>query len=183
MNYVTLFSDCLFAEFSIWTNFSVQPEILYSQKGADYAALIVINETEKILFKMEYIDIPVLIKYNIGFHKGGNLNFFAGPVINVNLSAIADYSLIYSGKIDTIMSNNLKSHIIRAVTFSAAFGFGYSFATGLGIIGFDCRYTLPFTDFGKQPTGSFDIYSLGRYEELKAKTSVFTFMLSYGFKI
>ena len=183
MNYVTLLSSGLFAEFKILNNFSIQPEVLYSQKGADYSVMSNAYTKEIIIFKMEYVDLPLLFKYNIWIHRGGYLSLFTGPVLNLNLSAKADYSIKYSGKTDTTVSyNNLESHIIRPKTYSAAFGAGYSFDTGLGIIGFDFRYTLPFNNFGKEPSGKPDIYSIGRYEELKAKTSVYTFMLSYGIK-
>ncbi|NLW18854.1 MAG: PorT family protein [Candidatus Cloacimonetes bacterium] len=47
------------------SNFIVQPEILYSQKGYTYKVLTVDTTT-----MMDYVEVPILLKYNIKAAKG-----------------------------------------------------------------------------------------------------------------
>lgn len=78
--------------------FSVQPEVLYSRKGA---------ASDAITYRVPFIDIPVLAKVNAGpiyFEAGPQASFRVGgvittdntPGINTNIDAIRRTSLGYA---------------------------------------------------------------------------------------
>ncbi len=61
-------------EIPIMENISIQPELLYSMKGTNF------NDTN-----LDYIDLPILGKYNLPWVKG--LSGELGPVIGILMSA------------------------------------------------------------------------------------------------
>ncbi|MES2574201.1 MAG: porin family protein [Bacteroidota bacterium] len=73
-NVLTSFNAGVYATFPVGDILSIQPEVLYSRKGAKltYDNAFVTGETE---FKLNYIEVPVLFKVNIT----ENLNVHAGP--------------------------------------------------------------------------------------------------------
>lgn len=70
-NVLTSFNAGLYANFPVGDILSIQPEVLYSRKGAKLTS-DVFGETE---FRLNYIEVPVLAKVNIT----ENLNVHAGP--------------------------------------------------------------------------------------------------------
>lgn len=73
-NVLTSFNAGLFANFPVGDILSIQPEVLYSRKGAEltYNDDLISSTTQ---FKLNYIEVPVLFKVNIT----ENLNVHAGP--------------------------------------------------------------------------------------------------------
>ncbi|NLN85662.1 MAG: PorT family protein, partial [Candidatus Cloacimonetes bacterium] len=61
-------------QYSTDSNFIVQPEILYSQKGFTFKAATVDNTTA-----MDYVEVPILLKYNVRAAKGLNLQPTVAP--------------------------------------------------------------------------------------------------------
>lgn len=64
-----------FANFGLSDLISIQPEVLYSQKGTGF------EEDEDVKFKLNYIDVPILVKVNAGglfFEGGPQVGFLAG---------------------------------------------------------------------------------------------------------
>ncbi len=111
------------------SQFSVQPEVIYSGEGAK-------GDGGKYLFN--YINIPVLFQYN---NPSG---FFAevGPQIGLLTSAKA--------KIDGGGSTDVKE-FLKSSNFSAAIGLGYKLANGLG---FNARYNLGLVNISKEDGGT-----------------------------
>ncbi len=101
----------------ISSQFSVQPELVYSGEGAK-------ADGGKYLFN--YINVPVLLQYN---NASG---FFAelGPQIGLLTSAKV--------KVDGGGSTDVKDQL-KSTNFSVAVGLGYKLANGLG---FNARYNL-----------------------------------------
>ncbi len=63
--------------------FALQPEVLYTQKGALYTYTEAgFESTTKI--KMDYVEIPLLFKFYIPMTGPVKINIFAGPEIAVN---------------------------------------------------------------------------------------------------
>jgi hypothetical protein len=66
--------------------FAIQPEVYYSMQGAKY------EEEEddvqvKVIFKYDYIQVPVLAKVNIPIESSIKPNVFLGPALGINVRA------------------------------------------------------------------------------------------------
>lgn len=100
--------------------FSVQPEVLFSMEGTKYE-----ESGDKLMYKTNYINIPVLFQYNnaSGFYAE------TGPQIGFLMSAKAD---------DGDNSTDVKDSF-KGTNFSWALGLGYKMKSGFG---FGARYNL-----------------------------------------
>jgi hypothetical protein len=108
-----------FANFQINENFMVQPEVLYSGKGAKSA--------DQGTFKYGYINVPVLLQYKTAS------GFFleAGPQIGLLISAKRKYT---NGTTDIKEST-------KSTDYSFVGGIGYKSAIGIGV---GARYDFGF---------------------------------------
>jgi opacity protein-like surface antigen len=107
----------------------VQPEIMYIQKGASAE----IGDTE-ITQKLDYIEIPVLAKYQIPA-GGFSPNVFAGPALGFNINAERS-----NGDTQDI------SDSISGTEFGLYFGAGADFGLSAGTVSIDARYNLGLTN-------------------------------------
>jgi len=125
----------------ISSDFSVQPEVLYSMQGAKVPSV-------SGQINLGYINVPVLAKYTI-FH---GFSVEAGPQVGFLLSAKAEAS----GS-----SGDVKSQT-QSVDFSAVGGASYLTSAN---IGFDARYTLGLTTTAKDNTSKVynNVIQLGVY--------------------
>lgn len=110
-------------EIPLMENISLQPELLYSMKGSSWNW----TGTGSNDLKLDYIDIPVLGKYNLPWVAG--LSAEAGPVFGVLMSA-------KSGDVD--VKDDFKS-------FDAAFAIGASYKLDMGVF-FSLRYNKGLLD-------------------------------------
>lgn len=97
------------ANFGLSDLISIQPEVLYSQKGAQ------VEDASDFKLKLNYIDVPVLVKVN-----AGGLFFEAGPQLGILASAKAT-----DGDTDEDVKDNYNT-----VDFGYAVGLGYQLETG-----------------------------------------------------
>jgi hypothetical protein len=125
---------------------SIQPEVLYSQKG--YQS----EEDSDVKVKMNYIDIPVMVKVN-----AGGLFFEAGPQLGILAGA-----KLTDGSTDVDIKEGLNT-----VDFGYAVGLGYQLESGpmLGL-----RYNGGISNISKN--GS---------DDDKARNSAFQLYVGYVF--
>ena len=102
---------------------AIQPEIVYSQQGAEFSG-------GKL--KLDYVNIPVLFQYL--FSNGFRLQ--TGPQIGI--LANSEYKSNNGVEIDT--------DGFKKTDAAWAFGFSYVSTSGLGV---DARYNLGFSDITK----------------------------------
>ncbi len=133
----------------------IQPEVLFMQKGAEDD----VEGGEKL--KLNYIEVPVLVKYMIPTEGNINPSIFAGPAVSFLMSA--DYG-----------DEDMKDYI-KSVDFGLAFGAGADIAIGDGggKVTFDGRYTL----------GLSNINDADDSDEISVKNGVITFMVGYAFPL
>jgi hypothetical protein len=99
-SFKTGFTGGMFLNYAVNNNFSLQPELLYTQKGATttlYNGLVAIDATASF----DYFELPLLAMYT--FSTNGNLKpyVYGGPGFAYNLSSSLDVSLsIFSASID-----------------------------------------------------------------------------------
>lgn len=110
-------------EIPLMGSFSLQPELLYSMKGSDWT----FAGSGSSDLNLDYIDIPVLGKYNLPWVNG--LSAEAGPVFGVLMSA-------KSG--DEDVKDSFK-------TLDAAFAIGATYKLDMGVF-FSLRYNKGLLD-------------------------------------
>jgi carbohydrate-selective porin OprB len=133
------FHGGLFANIAVNNVFSIQPEVLYSMKGAktefDFG-----NYAYTIKTITHYVDVPVLAHIN-----AGGLFFELGPQVGFLLAATSKQES--SGQ---SYSRDIKDQL-KTVDFGYAAGLGYQLANGPGI---GLRYNGGFVDVDKNRYGN-----------------------------
>jgi hypothetical protein len=112
-----------FLTYGINRQFAVQPEILYVTKGVEKNLILVSAH-----WSMDYLEVPVLLKFNIVPDGRVQPNLFAGPALDILLSSelgVAGYNFD--------VKDGMKS-----TDFGLVFGGGFDCRR----ITFDLRYTL-----------------------------------------
>jgi hypothetical protein len=120
---------------------AIQPEVLYSMKGAEAE---IGGETYKA--SLSYVDIPVMLQYN-----ADGLFFEAGPQLGILMSAKRD-----EPQINLTTGTITKAEIdakdeVNTIDFGYAVGLGYKLETG-PMIGL--RYNGGITKLDKEGDGS-----------------------------
>lgn len=121
----------LFAKFPISRGFSIQPELLYSNKGSE---LNFGQENGEYRFNLNYIELPVLLAFNVG----ENFHINVGPY--VGYLAKADITLLKNGDFDDLTDLNENAFNRWDVGGTAGVGFDFDKFT----IG--ARYNLGFRE-------------------------------------
>jgi hypothetical protein len=141
----------IFANIGLSNMVAVQPELLYSQKGAKAA-----NATD-FRTRFSYLDVP------LAFHLNADGLFFeAGPQVGFLLSAKSEAG---NASLDVKEATN-------SVDFGYLFGLGYQRKTGPGI---GLRYNGGFSNIPKEATlGNVTVQN-------RIRNSVFQLYLTYSF--
>jgi len=140
-----------FLTYNLMEIVAIQPEVLYTMKGAKYEDA---GGTEN--FKLAYIEIPVLAKLMLATQSNIKPNFFAGPALGILLSAKAG---------DTDVKDQTKS---TDFGFILGAGLNFNMASG-GAITLDARYNMGLTNINDSS------------DDAKSKNSVLSFLVGYGF--
>lgn len=138
----------------------IQPELLYSQKGAKWEEEF-IGETWKLTYKFNYLEVPVFVKMIMPVQGKVKPNLFLGPYFGI---LITDPR----GKVEidgTTMEDDIEG--VKDTDFGVVFGGGIDFELGKGKIVFDVRYSLGLTTLDE--------------EDADVKNNVFSFLLGYSF--
>ncbi|HUV36165.1 MAG TPA: porin family protein, partial [Patescibacteria group bacterium] len=87
------FTCGVFLNYAITDNFSLQPELLYTQKGVKdnlYDGLFTVDLTASF----DYIELPVLAKYTFMPQKKFRPNIFGGPSVAFTMSSELEVSAL-----------------------------------------------------------------------------------------
>ncbi|WP_045689386.1 porin family protein [Hymenobacter sp. AT01-02] len=144
---------------------SLQPEVLFSQKGFDYNdsyAFGVYKNTGSVTYN--YIDVPVLLKL-----KAGGLFFEAGPQYSYLLKVKDESTQTLNGNVIARGSGEADLDNVNRNEIGYAAGLG--FQSDIGVL-LGLRYNGSFTDFAKNNS-----YRNG--ELSNARNSVFQLSLGY----
>ncbi len=140
----------VFANIGLTKLFAFQPELLYSQKGANYDNVTDVSQ------RLHYIDVPLAFHVN-----SGGLFFEAGPQVGFLVGA-----KYQSGSASTDIKSTLNS-----VDFGYLFGLGYQLKHGLGV---GLRYNGGFTNVDQAATfGNLTV-------QRRARNSAFQLYLTYS---
>ena len=131
------FSAGGFITFNINKFFAIQPEVLYTQKGLKIEGDF-LGETVTILMKLDYLEIPVLVKIIFPSPGGVKPCVFAGPVLALKLSSKLKVEALGE-------SEEVDIEDVRGTGFGLIIGAGVDFglgASGMGKMTLDVRYSL-----------------------------------------
>lgn len=159
-----------FLNFGISDNFSIQPEILYSQKGASSDNLTYTSGgttyndgTRKIT--LGYLDVPIMFRYNIG-EEGKGLYVEVGPQGSF---ALHQRAFTENGAGKEVGDTYKSTDTLNKVQIGYVGGIGYQITSGLGI---GVRYTGDFSQIYKQSLN---------LPASNVHNSVFQFQVGYAF--
>ncbi|MDW8852642.1 porin family protein [Flavobacterium sp. MMLR14_040] len=138
----TGFTAGIMVEIPMAKNFSLQPELLYSQQGTKitFSDEEVTNSHYKSTIELNYLNIPVMLKYYI--IKG--LSVQAGPQIGILLKANNKYHDNFLGY-ENQESFNLKEYS-SGIDTSVNFGLGYQLKNKFYT---DVRYNISYSNVFK----------------------------------
>ena len=120
------------------------------------------GEDFTMTFKTDYIQIPILAKFNLSTKNNVKPNIFIGPALGINLNA--KYEMEVVGQ---TIEGDMKDFgmDIKSTDFGLVFGAGVNF----GKISVDARYNLGLSDIPDTE------------EDVDIKNSVISIMLGYSF--
>lgn len=139
----TGFTAGIMVEIPLAKNFSLQPELLYSEQGSksSFSDQDVTNSNYKSTIDLNYLNIPVMVKYYV--LKG--LSVQAGPQIGILLKANNKYQDNFLGY-ENHESFNLKDYT-TGIDTSVNFGLGYQFKDKFYT---DLRYNISYSNVFKE---------------------------------
>lgn len=155
------FNAGVFMNVPLAENFSIQPELLYSQYGDKANATIAGNEYSYSR-KLDYVALPVMFQYN------ATPSFYleAGPEFGLLVSAKNKVKNETSGQ--TVSESDNYKDDLNGFNFGLGLGAGYYFTPNVGLT---ARYVAGFTD----------IYKDGQNSGDAVKNNVFQVGLAYKF--
>lgn len=155
------FNAGVFMNAPLAENFSIQPELLYSQYGDKANATIAGNEYSYSR-KLDYVTLPVMFQYN------ATPSFYleAGPEFGLLVSAKNKVKNETSGQ--TVSESDNYKDDLNGFNFGLGLGAGYYFTPNVGLT---ARYVAGFTD----------IYKDGQNSGDAVKNNVFQVGLAYKF--
>lgn len=124
--------------------FSVEPQVLYSQKGTKVKGTGSNSSLEGTV-RISYIEVPVLGKFWFPVSNSQVTPFvFAGPVVAFNVGCTLKGEILsVTGSEDCDKTSVVK---VKSTDFSATGGGGIEFRAGNQLVRVDARYTHGFTD-------------------------------------
>jgi Outer membrane protein beta-barrel domain len=140
-----------FLEGQINERLGLRGEVLYVQKGVEGDYLTDDGDIHTALYKLDYVDIPVVFVTN--FPAGGKFAFtvFAGPSFNFNLSAKA-----------AVEERTIDLENVKSFEFGAVIGGGATYALSKFSLLADVRYSMGATSVSDDVQGqSVDVKNRG----------------------
>jgi len=107
-----------FIEFNITSHFSIQPELLYVKRGTQYI-LTGWSVIGPYTLKIDYVEIPILFKYNIPIIENITPSLYFGPTVAFPVKKKLE-TVSYNSIHDS--TNEYKLENVRNPVFGVAFG-------------------------------------------------------------
>jgi outer membrane protein W len=161
----------LFLNYALSERFSLQPELLFTQKGFGST---LIEDIVDLTVSLDYFELPVLAKYKFSPEKKFRPAIFAGPSFAYCFgSELTISTWIFSGDIDF-------SSLTHTTDFGIIAGGGFDYAVSGGVLILDARFSYGFTHVIL--SGDFEINGdTQTIDEDDFKNYGFSFMLGYAF--
>lgn len=165
-----------FAEMPLSGSFSVQPELLYAQKGGRIDESFVEDDLDgdfRSDFKLNYLELPVLVKYSVPTGSRIRPSVYAGPYAAYSVKRSIDIDV--EGDEGDLGLSLDADDTFKRLDYGAVFGvdFGYRLARRAATIGvrYDLGLANVFKDDASFSDGEDDI-DLGEPEARAHELSV-----------
>ena len=123
--------------FNLTDNISLNPQLLYSSKGAKFSA-----GDEDAPLNLNYIELPIWGRYNLE----SGLHFDFGPYIGFLMGVTFDGESEYDNGFETVKYKDS----YKGTDFGVGFGLGYELESGLG---FAANYNLGLSNISDSEDG------------------------------
>lgn len=169
-----------FLNFGLSDVFSVQPELLYSQKGASIDNFQGSSGNTNATFKstLGYLDVPIMLRFTAGDDGKGPF-FEAGPQGSFVLH---NRDFTQTGGTNTQSTANTSTDDLNKVVVGYVAGIGYQITSGLSL---GIRYTGDVSQVYKDGASRAYPYKAGSNQlngnNPNVHNSVFQFQVGYGF--
>lgn len=163
-----------FTEIAISDKFAIMPELIFSMQGAKtnyFESDVNYSYSEASKTKLNYLNIPVLAKYNVN----EKFSILAGPQFGILISAKEDFDVseTISGVTDSYSESVDVKDLYKTLSLSLNIGASYSITEKIFV---DARYNLGLSSIAKDFTDEFgDNYSAD------IKNNVIQFSVGYKF--
>jgi hypothetical protein len=147
---IAMMAGC-FAVYWLGDHVAIQPELLYSQAGCKRDMDIDLGDAQgeiKTTTLVDYLEIPVLIRYSFSVPGMSSAFICGGPSIGLKTGAKFEIeaSQDYLGETFTYKETIDIDDFIKGSNFSLVIGGGYVWALSWGGVGFEVRYALGLVD-------------------------------------
>lgn len=145
---------------------SFQPEVCYAQKGAEYSVNFLGIQGEAVM-KLDYLEIPLLVKYTLGKQGKITPSLFAGPFLGFKMSSTLKTTVTAQGVTE---SEEEDLEDVKSTNFGLVFGGELTYNMGSFVLFFDVRYSL----------GLSNIVDTDEADPGTVKVHAFTIMIGIG---
>jgi opacity protein-like surface antigen len=117
-----------YVTFHLDRRFGLEPELLFTQRGASEE-----SDGDRVTIKMDYIDVPVLVRWDVPTTGQLRPFFLAGPTLSFQVSCNGEESqggASVSASCDDINQANPGSLSKKSVDIGATLGGGVTFPAG-----------------------------------------------------
>lgn len=128
----------IFASLKLPAGLSLQPELLYAQKGAK-GTLHGDSVTVTATLKTVYIEIPVLLKYALSSKGPVSPCLFVGPAFAFSKSSKTELEVSVLG---LPLSGDVNNYNEKSADLGFVLGGSLDFSAGRSLLTLDVRYTL-----------------------------------------
>ena len=181
-----------FITYTISDNFAIQPEILYTRKGAKQKIDEVeedpffgtIRATLDLTATVNYLEIPILARLTIPTQGGLEPYLFAGPALSIKLNdkLKSSIKLTINGEpfLEFAVSQDAD---VKSTDFGLVLGAGAAFPAAQGKLTVDARYTLGLTSLQLPAFEESEEGEEGQQAQYTAdvKNRVISVMVGYSF--
>jgi hypothetical protein len=154
-----------FITFNITEMLAIQSEVLYTMKGLKWEGEVNGATPLKVWIKLDYLEIPVLLKIMPGTQGSVKPYLFAGPAVSIKVSSKAKAEFEGESEEETIEEGLKGTDFGLVIGAGADFGFG---ALGKGTLSVDIRYNL-------------GLSTISDFEGDDVKNGAFSLMVGFSF--
>lgn len=144
----------LFARYGLSPSWSLQPEALFTMRGAEFAVDDIQTEQQ-----INYIEIPLLARFGWGHGASFRPSLFAGP----SVAFLVKNQIVDGAEIDLKGQTGTRDYDVGAIL-----GAELDYTVGSGDLLFDARYEMGLVSWS---------------EDLNIRNSTLSFMLGYGWPL
>jgi outer membrane immunogenic protein len=123
-----------FVTLNLTSSFAIQPEILFTQKGAEYS-----GQYNNVAYKMEtrlnYLEIPILFQVYLMPQSSSTVKIFAGPALSLKLSSSFTHQSVAGLNFPT-------NDDFSKTDWGTVLGAGLDFGTHGMSLSLEARYTI-----------------------------------------